>query len=393
MEIDRIFKWAKIKGVDIVGTGDFTHPFWFSKIKEKLIPDSNGLLNIKDKPEIKFILTAEISSIYSEKGLTRKIHTMVFVPTLEAAQAINERLTGIGNLYSDGRPILGLSAHDLAKIILDIEPSALIIPAHAWTPWFSVFGSNSGFDSLKECFKDLTENIYAIETGLSSDPEMNWRLSALDNISLISNSDAHSPSNLAREANVFDFGKLSYDEIYDTIKNKDRKKFLYTIEFYPEEGKYHFDGHRNCNVSFDPFKKRFKNDICPVCGKKLTVGVMHRIDELADREPGYSPENNIGSKHLIPLPEIIADAEGVSKGTQAVERQYNSMISYFGNELKILQEIELKDLAAHSTPKISEGIGRMREGKIKIEAGYDGIYGKVNVFDKENSEPNQESLF
>ncbi len=383
MVLPEISKWTKYKGIDLIGTGDFTHPLWLGHIKQELEEDGSGFLSRKNNDGPKFILTGEISSIYTQGGKVRKVHTIIFVPDIKTAAKINEKLTGIGNLYSDGRPILGLSAKDLAKIILDINPNSLIIPAHAWTPWFSIFGSNSGFDSIEECYEELANNIYSIETGLSSDPEMNWRLSALDKITLISNSDAHSPANLGREANVFEIekNKLTYDEIADIIKTKDSKRFLYTIEFYPEEGKYHYDGHRNCHIVANPFEKKYENNLCPKCNKKLTIGVMNRVEELADRKPGHSNDKFPGSKHFVPLREIIAESLESTPSSKRVQQEYLDLVNRYGGEFNILLNMNEEELAKGINPKIVDGINRVRAGKIEIEPGYDGVYGKVKVFD------------
>ncbi len=395
MDLVHIADWAKLKGIDLVGTGDFTHPLWLGQIKQELMEDGSGFLTAKTGQGPKFILTGEVSSIYTQGGKVRKVHTIIFVPDIVTAQKVNEKLTGIGNLYSDGRPIIGLSAKDLAKIVFTINPRSLIIPAHAWTPWFSIFGSNSGFDSIEECYEELSDKIYSIETGLSSDPEMNWRLSALDKITLISNSDAHSPANLGREANVFELeeNKVTYNEIADTIKAKDPKRFLYTVEFYPEEGKYHFDGHRNCNVVANPFEKKFPNNLCPQCGKKLTIGVMNRIEELADREPGYRDEKFPGARRLVPLREIIAEAFKSTTASQKVQKEYQNLVSRFGGELRILLDMSSEELVKSFPSKIAEGIQRVHAGKIDIEPGYDGVYGKVKVFAQENEPVKQTSLF
>lgn len=401
MDLAHISKWAKYKGIDLIGTGDFTHPLWLGQIKQELTEDGSGFLMTKNSPPAgsgpKFILTGEISSIYTQGGKVRKVHTIIFVPDIKTAQKINEKLTGIGNLYSDGRPIIGLSAKDLAKLVLDINPSSMIIPAHAWTPWFSIFGSNSGFDSIEECYEELTPYINSIETGLSSDPEMNWRLSALDKITLISNSDAHSPANLGREANVFDIAqnKLTYEEIADIIKKKDPKRFLYTIEFYPEEGKYHFDGHRNCGIVVNPFDTKYPGNICPKCGKRLTIGVMNRVGELADRQPGHHDENFPGSKHLVPLQEIIGESFSVAPNSQKVQKEYLDLVNRFGGEFNILLDRAEDELTNNIDPKIIDGIQRVRSGKIEIEPGYDGVYGKVKVFQdvKEQFQSAQTTLF
>src|SRR3989338_1379706 len=307
MNVATMALWAKKKGINLLGTGDFTHPIHFANLKAALKPAGNGLYTTSIEPSVFFMLTAEISSIYSFKGKVRRVHNIIMSPGIEVAEKINSALRKRGNLSSDGRPILGTPAKDLLKIVLDISENCLFVPAHAWTPWFSVFGSNSGFDSIEECFEEYSKYIYAIETGLSSDPPMNWRLSALDKIALISNSDAHSPRKLGREANVFDTD-LSYDAITGAIKDKDPRRFLYTIEFFPEEGKYHYDGHRNCAISLTPFESKKYNNLCPTCGKPLTIGVLNRVERLADRKQGQGPNGAIPFKSLVPLEEIIAES-------------------------------------------------------------------------------------
>jgi len=381
-DLENLDKWAKIKGVGVLGTGDFTHPQWLQELKDGLEPAEPGLFKLKgSKSNIRFVLTAEISCIYSKKQRVRKIHIVVFAPSFEIVEKINDHLGCIGNLKSDGRPILGLDAKELAKIILNISQDCVIVPAHIWTPWFSLFGSKSGFDSIEECFEDYSKYIYAMETGLSSDPAMNWQLSALDNIALISNSDAHSPEKIGREANVFNT-ELSYPAIIEAIKSKDPQKFLYTIEFFPQEGKYHYDGHRNCNISLSPAETKKYNGICPVCGKRLTVGVLNRVQELSDRSKGFRPENAIPFKSLIPLKEIIGEALGVGSASKAVETEYQNLINNFNNEFNILLEISRQEIEKASLPEIAEGIIRTREGRVLIEPGYDGVYGKARIFSK-----------
>ncbi len=329
MDLENLTKWAKIKGIKVLGTGDFTHPLWFENIKEKLESTESGLFKLKKGDrETRFLLSAEVSCIYSKGGRVRKIHIVIFAPSLDAVEKINIQLSWIGNLKSDGRPILGLDAKELAKIVLNASPDCLLVPAHVWTPWFSIFGSKSGFDSIEECFEDYSRYIYAVETGLSSDPLMNWRLSALDKIALISNSDAHSPQKIGREANVFDT-EISYKAIIEAIKLRDPKRFLYTIEFFPEEGKYHFDGHRNCSVRLKPEETKKYNGICPVCGRPLTIGVLNRVEALSDREEGFKLEGAVPFKSLVPLGEIIADALGQNTGTKEVEKEYNNLIEKF----------------------------------------------------------------
>lgn len=395
MNLENLDFWAKRKGILVLGTGDFTHPQWLSELKEKLEPAEPGLYKIKNKNNsTRFILTTEISCIYSKKFRVRKIHIILFSPSLEISEKINEKLTLLGNLAADGRPTLGLDAKELVKIVLNVSENCLIVPAHIWTPWFSLFGSKSGFDSIEECFEDYSKYIFAGETGLSSDPKMNWRLSALDKITLISCSDSHSPSKIGREANVFD-AELSYFSIINTIKKKDKSKFLYTIEFFPEEGKYHYDGHRNCNVSLRPQETKKYNGICPVCFKPLTIGVLHRVEQLADRPDGFIPDNAIPYKNLIPLEEIIADCLNQNSNTNAVEKEYIKLIENFGNEFEVLLNVSRENLEKITFPEIAEGIIRAREGKVFVEPGYDGVYGKIKIFQKgeERQKLKQKTLF
>ncbi|MFH0932692.1 MAG: endonuclease Q family protein [Nitrospirota bacterium] len=407
MTLESLYKWAQLKGITVLGTGDFTHPKWFQELQDRLDPIGNDLFKLKDnfqkdniptscRAEVYFMLTAEISSIYSKKGRTRKIHNLIFVPDFSTALKINTALSRIGNLSSDGRPILGLDAKHLLKIILDTSPDAMLVPAHAWTPHFSIFGSESGFDSLSECFEELTPHIYSIETGLSSDPPMNWRLSSLDRITLISNSDAHSPSKLGREANIFDtsnppsppFSKggqggitkeISYGFITNAIKTKN--SFLGTIEFFPEEGKYHYDGHRSCGVRLSPKETIQNNYACPICGRKVTVGVMHRVEKLADRADGFKPKDAPLYHSLIPLSEIIAENLKVGINTKAVEKEYLKLLSTLGNESRILMESPLSDIEKAGSPALSEAISKMRTGKVHISPGFDGEYGKIKILE------------
>jgi uncharacterized protein (TIGR00375 family) len=380
MDLENLDMWAKIKGIKVMGTGDFTHPKWFEEIKGKLSPAERGLFKLNNSDSsTRFILTSEISCIYSKGGKVRKIHIVIFAPSINTVEKINEKLSQIGNLKADGRPILGLDAKELARIVLEADEKCLVVPAHAWTPWFSVFGSKSGFDSLEECFEEYTKYIYAIETGLSSDPAMNWRLSQLDKINLISNSDAHSLPKIGREVNVFET-ELSYEGIFNALKSKNPDKFLYTIEFFPEEGKYHYDGHRTCNVSLTPQQSKKYNNICPVCKKPLVIGVLNRVEELADRPEGFIPKNAIPFKSLIPLNEIIAESIGVTVLSKEVTRHYNNLIKNLGSEFKILLELSKEEIKKESLSEIAEGVIKMREGKVSIEPGYDGVYGKIKIF-------------
>jgi uncharacterized protein (TIGR00375 family) len=390
MSLEGLWKWAQLKGLVVIGTGDFTHPKWLQEMKVKLEPIGNNIFKLKQnyqsnnvpvscRGEVYFMLTAEISCIYSKNGRLRKIHSLVFVPDFSAAEKINAALSKIGNLSSDGRPIIGLDAKELLRIVLDLSDEAMLVPAHAWTPHFSVFGESSGFDSLEECFDELAPYIYALETGLSSDPAMNWRLSSLDKITLISNSDAHSPAKLGREANIFD-EEISYRAITDAIKTK--KGFLGTIEFFPEEGKYHYDGHRACGVSLSPEETIKHNYLCPVCGKRVTVGVMHRVEKLADRKIGFIPSGAPPFYSIIPLPEIISETIKVGVNSKAVKGNYLQLLEKLGNEFKILMDIPLNDIERAGTPLIGEALARMRSGNVHISPGFDGEYGKVRIFEE-----------
>ncbi len=325
------------------------------------------------------MLSAEISCIYSKNGKTRKVHSILFAPDFSDAAKINIALAKIGNLNSDGRPILGLDAKELLKIVMDASHDAVLVPAHAWTPHFSVFGAASGFESLEECFEELTPNINAIETGLSSDPSMNWRLSSLDNITLISNSDAHSPAKIGREANIFD-AEISYGSVINAIKT--RKGFAGTIEFFPAEGKYHYDGHRSCGASLSPKETIKHNYLCPVCGRKVTVGVMHRVEKLADRKDGFRPEGAPGFHSIIPLPEIISETMKVGVNSKAVGNAYLGILGKLGNEFNILMNVPLDDIEKASSPLFRKAISRMRTGNIHIAPGYDGEFGKIRIFEE-----------
>jgi uncharacterized protein (TIGR00375 family) len=393
---ENLWKWAQLKGISVVGTGDFTHPEWLKELEDNLEPSDNGLFSLKNtfktdnvpascRSDVSFMLSAEISCIYRKNDKTRKIHSIVLAPGFSVAGQINDRLRQIGNLHSDGRPILGLDAKELLKIVLDISPDAMVIPAHAWTPHFSVFGAVSGFDSLDECYEELTPHIHAIETGLSSDPLMNWRLSALDRITLISNSDAHSPSKLGREANVLDTD-ISYSGIIDALKT--RKGFSGTIEFFPEEGKYHYDGHRACDVSLTPKESIRHNNICPVCNKKLTIGVMHRVEKLADREEGFRLKGAPFFHSIIPLTEVIGEAFQVGPTSKKVAAMYFNLLGVLGNEFRILIDTPLHDIEIAGSAKLKEAIAKMRSGDVSIAPGYDGEFGKIKIFEKfEKKEP------
>ncbi len=380
MDLEPLDETAKFKGINVLGTGDFTHPKWFDNLNKKLRPDQDGLFVLRKKSQgTKFLLTAEISCVYKKNNKVRKVHIIIFAPSLEIVKKINNRLNKIGNIAYDGRPILGLDAKELLKIVLDISSDCFIVPAHAWTPWFSIFGSKSGFDSIEECFDEYSKYIYAIETGLSSDPKMNWRISMLDNISLISNSDSHSLPKIGREANVFDT-KLDYFSILKAIKEKNPKEFLYTIEFFPEEGKYHYDGHRNCKINLSPKESKKNNNICPKCKKPLTIGVLNRVEELADRKETETPKKIIPFKSLIPLLEIIAEVFKVGVNSLKVQKEYNKLMKEFTSEFDVLLKIKKEELIKKTLPEIAEAILKVRAGKVKWEPGYDGVYGKINIF-------------
>jgi uncharacterized protein (TIGR00375 family) len=382
--------WARKKGISLIGTGDFTHPVWREELKERLVSEGNGLYRLRDayvKEEsrkfpgegTRFVVSGEISSIYKKNGKTRKIHNVILLPSLEAADAMAQRLEKIGNIHSDGRPILGLDSHDLLEMMLDVCPEGILIPAHIWTPHFSVLGAKSGFDSVEECFEELAPYIHALETGLSSDPAMNWRISKLDRYQLVSNSDAHSPSKLGREANLLDID-CSYEGLYRAIQTGEGLEG--TVEFFPEEGKYHFDGHRKCGVSLSPVEAERLGGICPVCGKKLTMGVDHRVEQLADRAEGFVKKDGKKYESLVPLPEVISACMGYSTASKKVQGCFEQMIQTLGTEFDILRNVPSEDIKSCAGERIAEGIENVRNGKVKRIPGYDGEYGKIQLFDE-----------
>ncbi|HSR89342.1 MAG TPA: endonuclease Q family protein [Candidatus Udaeobacter sp.] len=384
LELPKIAKACEQKGIDIVVTGDFTHPAWVKHIKENLVEERKGIYKLKDNSsQTRFILGTEISCIYKDKDATRRVHLLVLAPSIEAIDQFNAVLEAKGvNIRSDGRPIMGLSAKAVLEIILAIDPGFMMIPAHIWTPWFAVFGSKSGYDSLEECFEELTPHIRAVETGLSSDPVMNHQLSALDNITLISNSDAHSLNNLGREANVFNLNdNFTYNEILDVIKTGNKEKFLYTIEFYPEEGKYHYDGHAVCEVCLSPKETKAKKFLCPNCKKPVTVGVLHRVDDLADRaEEKIDQAKFIPHKYIVPLKEIISKVFGVGPSSKKVLKEYDSMLKNLGSEFFILLKAGIEEIEKNTSDKnISTAISNMRSGNVRVKPGYDGVFGSVEV--------------
>ena len=382
--------WARKKGISLIGTGDFTHPVWREELKERLVSEGNGLYRLRDayvKEEsrkfpgegTRFVVSGEISSIYKKNGKTRKVHNVILLPSLEAADAMAQRLEKIGNIHSDGRPILGLDSHDLLEMMLDVCPEGILIPAHIWTPHFSVLGAKSGFDSVEECFEELTPYVHALETGLSSDPAMNWRISKLDRYQLISNSDAHSPSKLGREANLLDID-CSYEGLYQAIQTGQGLEG--TVEFFPEEGKYHFDGHRKCGIALSPVEAERLGGICPVCGKKLTMGVDHRVEQLADRAEGFVKKDGKKYESLVPLPEVISACMGYSTASKKVQGCFEQMIQTLGTEFDILRNVPSEDIKSCAGERIAEGIENVRTGNVKRIPGYDGEYGKIELFDE-----------
>jgi len=389
MNLDALSKFAKFKGIDLLGAGDFTHHLWLEELKEKLSPGGNGVYQYKDT---KYILTAEVSNIYSKYGKLRKIHNMIFAPDFTAVDKLNRKLEDYGSLSADGRPTLSLDSEKLFHLVKEVDEHCNIVPCHIWTPWFSLFGANSGFDLIQECFGDFSSEILALETGLSSDPAMNWRLSSLDKYSLISNSDAHSPPKIGREANVFE-GEIDYFWIEETLKNKQKDRFLYTIEFFPQEGKYHFDGHRNCKVRLSPKETRELKGKCPKCGRPLTIGVMHRVEELCDRPDNIVPQDFIPFKHLIPLDEIIAEVKHVGVQTLTVQNEYKKLIQRGNNEFNILINVPVEDLVRMTDEETAKSIIIIRQGDVKILPGYDGEYGEIQFLTKSKRRDKQITLF
>jgi len=384
LTLPNLEKTAAFKGVHLLGTGDFTHPQWFAEIKKYLKPAERGLYAITKDSKVRFVLSCEISSIYKQGGKTRRVHTVFVMPSIESAGKFREALLERGaNLSSDGRSIVGIPAKELAKIALDLEPMTIVIPAHIWTPWFAMFGSMSGFDSLEECFEEVAPKIFAIEMGMSSDASMNWRVKNLDRMALLASSDAHSLHRIAREGNVFELRsgeKLSYDWVYNVIKGKDPKKFPFTIKYYPQEGRYHHDGHDKCNFSCKPAETKKLGGLCPVCGTKLTVGVLARVEELADRPEGYQPQRAIPARHLVPLEEVIANSLGKGVMTKTVQNAYCDLVEKAGGEYQVLLDLPYEKLAELTQPIIVEGIRRNREENLHIEPGFDGRYGKIEIF-------------
>jgi len=393
LTLPNLYIAARDKGITVVGTGDFTHPAWFEEIQEHLVPAEPGLFKLREDLEaecekqvrardgfpVRFMLTCEISDIYKKNGVTRKTHNLIFLPEIKAVARLNSRLEQIGNIRSDGRPILGLDSRDLLEIVLETAEEGCLVPAHIWTPWFSMFGSKSGFDTVEECFEDLTPHIFAVETGLSSDPPMNWRVGNIDGLTLVSNSDAHSPANLGREANLLNT-ELSYPAISNALKTGDPEAFCGTIEFFPQEGKYHQDGHRKCNVNLHPKEAIELDGICPVCGHPLTLGVLHRVEALATRPEGGKPEKTHPYYSVIPLAEIISEIVGTGPKSKKVQAYYESVLQALGPELAILHTLPVDAVDNAGVPLLTEAVKRMRSGEVHIFPGFDGQYGEIKVF-------------
>lgn len=413
MTLPNMASWAAIKGINVIATGDFTHPFWFDELKKELKEEGNGLYKLKGKAgeiegfdnfklntsDISFLLSCEISSIYSQGGKGRRIHNLFMFPSISSVEKFNKELVKRRiNLRSDGRPIVGLSSRDLAEIALNCDRKCLIIPAHVWTPWFSLYGSFSGFDSIEECFADFSDNIFGIETGLSSDPLMNWNVGDLKDRAILSFSDAHSLEKMGREVTVFEAKEANYDSIYKAISKKNNEnKIAFTVEFYPEEGKYHYTGHRNCEVSLSPQETNEKGETCPVCGKGLTVGVLHRVEDLRTEDMkmkikeigGLNWKYSTGGRppyiSLVPLMEIVAEAFSMGTGSKRVRDAYAALVNSFGSEFNVLLKADIDRIARIVGGNVSEAIKRVRTGNIVVEPGYDGVFGKVRIWDEEIS--------
>ncbi len=390
MCIREIARFAEIKGLNLVGTGDFTHPEWLREIRETVIPEADtGLYKVADKADspMRLMLTAEVCTIFTFENVVKKIHHVILTPSLETAFQVNEALKRYGNLAADGRPMLNMTAPQLVEEVMAVSGENMVIPAHVWTPWFGAFGAFSGFDSIKDCYQDMSKHIHALETGLSSDPAMNWRLSQLDSFALVSNSDCHSfwPWRIGREANVFELPRMSYRRVVDALCSKDPARFKFTIETDPAYGKYHWTGHRKCKVSLSPKEAEKFGNICPVCRRKLTKGVEHRVEELADRPAEFKPSNVPGFMRLLPLSEIIATVLGVSSpSTQEVWKTYNLLVGKFGDEYTVLIEARDDALAEVVDPAVADAIVNVRTGAVHVIPGYDGVYGKLDLNTKDN---------
>ncbi|MFO7667504.1 MAG: endonuclease Q family protein [Desulfobacterales bacterium] len=397
-DVENLYTAAKRKGVTVLGTGDFTHPGWFGELKNKLVQAEKGLYKLKEGisrktykfiPEscrgiTRFILTSEVCNIYRKGGITRKIHSLIFLPEINLVEKLNRRLKNLGKIESDGRPVFTFDVVRLLEIALDVSDRAIFIPAHIWTPWYSLFGSKSGFDSIEECFGDYSKHIFAAETGLSSNPEMCRKFSGLNGITLISNSDAHSPLKIGREANIFDTS-LCYDSIVSAIQRGDPKEFAGTVEYYPEEGKYYMDGHRNCDLYFHPAETDKIGGICPVCRKKITIGVLHRITELSDKSKNKSKNKAAKTScfKTIPLLELLSEIYQLNPGSKKTMVCYNKLIEQFGPELYILNFMGIDELKESGDSLLAEAIKRMRKNEVKITPGFDGKYGSIKIFREE----------
>lgn len=387
-----LYGWAKLKGINVVASGDFTHPAWLAQLKELLEPAEPGFFRLKNEvllpspfPEVplsknplRFLLSAEICCIYNRHDKVRKVHNLLYLPDFASADRINARLSALGNIVSDGRPILGLDSRNLLEILLETAPDGYLVPAHIWTPWFSLFGSRSGFDSVEECFGDLSAHVFALETGLSSDPAMNRLISGLDSYALLSNSDCHSPSKLGREANLFATG-FDFFSLREAIRVNSKESFRGTVEFFPEEGKYHFDGHVDCNICLEPAASRELGNICPVCKKRLTIGVQHRVMDLADRNEPLFSDDSPQVFSLIPLVEILGELVGAGSSSKTVLKAYAKALSIFGSEFELLLNTSLKDIE-HQSPLLAEAVRRVREGNVIRQPGYDGRFGAIRAF-------------
>ncbi len=370
-------------GLQLIGTGDFTHPLWFSEIKEQLKEYSKGIYQLKGENRgTKFMLTCEIGTTFDEDNKSRRIHNVVVAPNMEAVEQINAELAKLTNLSADGRPQLNISASDLVERLFEIDKNMFVFPAHIWTPWFAALGEFSGYSSIKEAYQDQEKNIRAVETGLSSDPDMNWRVSSLDKYALLSNSDAHSLPKMGREANVFDIrGELTLNEVLNAVKDNDSKKLKMTIEFYPEAGKYHYDGHRNCNVCLHPKDALKFNNRCPVCGRKITVGVLHRVEELADRDEGYVRNNAVPFVHCVPLLDVIAYMKEKTPISKPVRALYEQIVAKFGSEYNVLLKADYEAIAAIDEDT-AIAIDRVRKGKVNLIPSYDGVFGTVDIMNR-----------
>jgi len=406
MNLETLHVWAQLKGIAVISTGDFTHPRWYAELQKKLEPAEPGLYRLKEiyareadkqvpetcRAPVRFLFGVEISTIYKKNERTRKVHSLILAPDLLAAGRLNAALQEIGNIASDGRPILGLDCKRLLELTLDADSDNVFIPAHIWTPHFSVLGAASGFDSIEECFEELTPQIFALETGLSSDPPMNWRISMLDQFVLVSNSDAHSPAKLGREANIFTC-KKDYHSMMQALRTKDPAGFKGTIEFFPEEGKYHLDGHRACKQCLTPKQTRAAGGRCPECGAKVTIGVMHRVNELSDRKEGKHPQGIFPFESQIPLVEILSEIIGFGPNSKKVQNAYMGLLKELGSEFKILRQCSQAELNQAGPPLLAEAITRLRAGRVAMQPGYDGVFGTITVFDPAERAAGQPSLF